>query len=185
VMLDRGDGNAALRRLSAAHRPVVRLRSARREVHFGRFHAKDRRDRIARVLQGERRAPPEHMQRIGVAEVLPEIGKHRLQRLAAQWRGGGVVEIDHLHSSLTICPAMISPMTEGTKETEPTVSACTGMGGSSDQTTGRCSTPRFLSSLRMTRARGSVRVSDRSETRKRVGSSLLPAPIAEMTGTFA
>ena len=59
------------------------------------------------------------------------------------------------------------------------------VGCSSDQTTFRRRTPRFLSSRRITRASGHTRVSEISEMRKRLPSSLLPAPMALMIGTPA
>ena len=43
--------------------------------------------------------------------------------------------------------------------------------------------PRFRSSFRITRARGQPSVLDRSETEKAEGSSLLPEPMALMSGT--
>ena len=141
-------------------------------------------DRVARALQRRRRAPANGMERIGVAEIFLKDGQHRLQRLAAQGGGRRIVEIDHPMSSFTIYCAMHSPMTEGTKGTDPTTPSV-WTGGSSDQQTGRCSAPRFLSSRRMMRASGQTDVSAKSLTRKRVPSSLLPAPMAEMTGTPA
>ena len=59
------------------------------------------------------------------------------------------------------------------------------IGASSEYTTFTDSMPRVRHSLRMTRARPSNCVSKRSQTTNFVGSSLLPAPIAEMTGTPA
>ena len=62
---------------------------------------------------------------------------------------------------------------------------CGATGSSSEQTTFTPERPRLRHSFRMTRARGQIRVSSRSATRSRVGSSLFPVPIAEITGTPA
>ena len=58
-----------------------------------------------------------------------------------------------------------------------------GRGFSSEYTTQRCLMPRAPSSRRMMRAKGQACVLARSATRKAEGSSLLPAPMAEMIGT--
>ena len=83
-----------------------------------------------------------------------------------------------------MAPASTSPAAVGTKEMEAGARAPSagGSGGSSEKTTFRWSMSRFFSSRRITRASGQTLVFAMSQTRKREGSSLLPAPMALMMG---
>ena len=89
------------------------------------------------------------------------------------------------------------PATEGTKAqlagtglppvaavVEP-VEGCETTGFSFEYTTFTPVSPRFLHSCRMTRARGQTEVCEISATSKRVGSSLLPAPMLQIIGVPA
>ena len=96
-----------------------------------------------------------------------------------------------MDNSVIMCPAIMSPATEGTQLTDAGMlrlpgggaSSASGVNGSSGEKSTVCRVmPLAFSSLRTTRARGQPEVLLISETENRLGSSLLPVPRALMMG---
>ena len=84
----------------SGNRKVVRLGTAAGENDFGSAAAKQCGHRLASVLNGGPCVLAVMVDRRGVAELLPEIGPHRLEYLGQNGRGGVIVEINAMHAKL-------------------------------------------------------------------------------------
>src|SRR5207249_6748965 len=76
---------------------VVRLGAAAREDDLTRGRVQERRHLGARVLHRSLRLLAERVHAGSVPEVLPEIGKHRLEDLGADGGAGVVIQVDTGH----------------------------------------------------------------------------------------
>ena len=98
LVLDRG-GDDVLAATAGGPRDalegkVVRLGAAGGEHHLARSGTDEGGDRLARLVDALARAPPGGVQARGVAGVLDEVRKHRLEHLRPQRRRRRVVEVD-------------------------------------------------------------------------------------------
>ena len=83
---------------------VVRLGAAAGEDDVARHAVQALGHGAARPFHGGAAAAPEGVDAAGVAELLPQAGRHGLQHFGGQRRGGGVVQVDAVHAHVPMCP---------------------------------------------------------------------------------
>ena len=115
----------------ALDREVVRLGAARREDDLARLRVQALRDALVGLVEPGPGLAPERVRGRRVAELLGQEREHRLERLGAEGRRGGVVEVDG-HRPGLYAGRPVSPGLRAVRNVLRAALEADGMPGSAD-----------------------------------------------------